>query len=443
MNEEKYIAAIEISSSKIIGTVGRFKNGVLDVIAVEQEKMVECVKYGIIQNIEETNNHICQILNKLERRPGVTPKEIIGVYIGLSGRSIRNIPYEVTRNLPEDTEITIDIINSIKEEALRATIDSTLEILDAIPRSYFINKTETKTPVGTIGNSIKAQFDLIVCRPILKNNIIRVFNKNGLNIRGFFITPISMANMVLTSEEKRLGCMLVDYGAETTSVSIYRNGNLAYLATLPLGSRNISRDITSLNVLEGRAEELKTTSGNAIASENPSTLNYNGIKLSDISNIVVARSEEIVANIIEQINLAQLKDEQLPGGIIAAGGGFNLNGMIQLLEQQSNLKVRRASLPSTVILEDTKAPAFESLQVISILKAGTDNNDIEDCLKTPVTQDLPPINGGYKHPEENKKNEGKNIEEEINRNNTIIDKLKSKIQSMFSVKEDEGDTEFE
>lgn len=443
MNEEKYIAAIEISSSKIIGTVGRFKNGVLDVIAVEQEKMVECVKYGIIQNIEETNNHICQILNKLERRPGVTPKEIIGVYIGLSGRSIRNIPYEVTRNLPEDTEITIDIINSIKEEALRATIDSTLEILDAIPRSYFINKTETKTPVGTIGNSIKAQFDLIVCRPILKNNIIRVFNKNGLNIRGFFITPISMANMVLTSEEKRLGCMLVDYGAETTSVSIYRNGNLAYLATLPLGSRNISRDITSLNVLEGRAEELKTTSGNAIASENPSTLNYNGIKLSDISNIVVARSEEIVANIIEQINLAQLKDEQLPGGIIAAGGGFNLNGMIQLLEQQSNLKVRRASLPSTVILEDTKAPAFESLQVISILKAGTDNNDIEDCLKTPVTKDLPPINGGYKHPEEDKKNEDKNIEEEINRNNTIIDKLKSKIQSMFSVKEDEGDTEFE
>lgn len=443
MNEEKYIAAIEISSSKIIGTVGRFKNGVLDVIAVEQEKMEECVKYGIIQNIEETNNHICQILHKLERRPGVTPKEITGVYIGLSGRSIRNIPYEVTRNLPEDTEITTDIINSIKEEALRATIDSTLEILDAIPRSYFINKTETKTPVGTIGNSIKAQFDLIVCRPILKNNIIRVFNKNGINIRGFFITPVSMANMVLTSEEKRLGCMLVDYGAETTSVSIYRNGNLAYLATLPLGSRNITRDITSLNVLEGRAEELKTTSGNAIASENPSTLNYNGIKLSDISNIVVARSEEIVANIIEQINLAQLKDEQLPGGIIAAGGGFNLNGMIQLLEQQSNLKVRRASLPSTIILEDTKAPAFESLQVISILKAVTDNNDIEDCLKMPVTQDLPPVDDGYKHPEENKNPEGNDREEQINRNNTIIDKLKSKIQSMFSVKEDEGDTEFE
>ena len=36
--------------------------------------------------------------------------------------------------------------------------------------------------------------------------------------------------MILTPEEKRLGCMLVDMGAETTTVSIYKEGHLVYFA---------------------------------------------------------------------------------------------------------------------------------------------------------------------------------------------------------------------
>lgn len=399
---ERYVAAIEISSSKIIGAVGVTRGrGDLTVLAIEQEKGVECVRYGRIQNVEEAYLRLQRIIDKLERRPSVSPRRITGVYVSLAGRSMRNISAHIDRRLPDDTEIGETLLADLRAEALRQSIDSSLEIVDAVPRTFRVNRTETKRPAGMIGNEIEATYDLIACSPVLRRNIERaVQDKLRLHINGFVVTPLALGHLILSDDERRLGCMLVDMGAETTTVSIYRNGNLHYLATLPLGSRNITKDITTLNVLEEHAEDIKLSSGNAIAAEHHSSINLNGIKLSDVSNLVVARAEEIVANINEQINYADMNDESLPGGIIAVGGGFKLNGMTELLERQSNLRVRLGRLPAYVDLEDTKAPSLESMEVVSVLYAGATLPEAASdvCLETPHREDLPAT--GEENPDE-------------------------------------------
>ncbi|MBP3299482.1 MAG: cell division protein FtsA [Muribaculaceae bacterium] len=390
MSQEKYIAAIEICSSKIIGAVGRVDaGGKLKVIAIEQEATVECVYHGVIQNVEETANRIAAVISRLEQRPAVAPRKIKSLYVGLAGRSLRNITREIARNLPEDTDITEELLESMRDEAMRANIDSSLEIIDAVPGRYLVNKIETKSPVGTAGSSLQATYQLLVARPQLQKHLRRVISdKVGLDIASIVITPLAVGKLILSADERRLGCMLVDLGAETTTVSIYRGGSLVYLAVLPIGSRNITLDITTLNMLEKDAEDMKTTIGNAIASDNISNLNINGVRQSDVSNLVVARAEEIVANILEQINYAGLDDSQLPGGIITIGGGFNLNRMDELLRRQSELNVRRGSLPSDVILEDIKAPSYETIEVISILSAGR-AQDAPACLEIPHKETLP------------------------------------------------------
>ena len=172
---ERYIAAVEISSSKIIAAVGKTSGaGQLDVIAVEQENCVDGVRYGIIQNLEETALMTARIINRLEQRPGVAPRKIKSVFVGRSGRSLRNIPTEVSINLPDDTEITDDIINRLRSDALRTAIDNSLEVVDAVPRIYKIGKSETHSPKGAVGNCIHATYDLVVCRPELKRNIKRL-----------------------------------------------------------------------------------------------------------------------------------------------------------------------------------------------------------------------------------------------------------------------------
>ncbi|MDE6695936.1 MAG: cell division protein FtsA [Muribaculaceae bacterium] len=391
MATDKYIAALEISSSKVIGSVGIVgKSGQLEIIAVEQEKSADSVRYGQIQNIEETSNLINYVMDRIERRPNIAPREITGVYVGLSGRSFRSIPIDVSMALPDDTEITDSIIARLKANALEADIDSSLEIVDAVPRIFCVGKTETHRPKGMMGNQISATYDLIVGRPAIQNNLKRVLtDRLGLEIKGIVVTPLATGQIALNEHEKKLGCMLVDIGAETTTVTIYTRGNLVYYATLPFGGRNITRDLMALNELENKAEELKINFGNAIA---PNTLSQEKVgrhKQSDISNYVVARAEEIVANIVEQINYAKLTEKDIPEGIVLCGGGARLNGMVELIGKFTGLKVRMATLPSFIKMSDINGQNMESLQMAAIMYAGTESAD-DDCLQLPPAQEPEP-----------------------------------------------------
>lgn len=403
MKDDRYIAAIEISSSKIMAAVGKMHiDGSLDIIATEQVRGVESVRYGIIQNLEETSMRVNRVLDKLQMKPAVSPREITGIYVGLSGRSLRSIRTEVELNLADETEISDDILARLRDQALDTAIDSSLEVVDAIARIYYVGNTETNSPKGVVGNKIRAVYDLIVCRPELLRNLRRTLqDKIGLDIKGVVVTALATAQVVLTSDEKRLGCMLVDMGAETTTVTIYKNGALVYYATLPMGSRFITQDITTLNVLEERAEEMKITMGNALARDTSSTLNMHGIKTQDVNNLIVARAEEIVANVVEQIKYAELTDSDLPAGLICIGGGAKLNGMTELLAHQTDMQVRIGHLPSYINLEEAKSPSSEIVQVASVLYAGGSEGK-DECLEIPQQQDLPYTGDGDDSEEEEK-----------------------------------------
>lgn len=395
MDIEKNVVAIEISSSKIIVAVGRAQEGgVLEIVASEQEKGVEGVRYGVIQNLEDTSLRINRILGILERKPILAPRRVTGMYVGLSCRSLRSIATTVSMELPNETEITDEILTRLREQALMSSVDSSLVVVDAVPRSYKIGgRNETITPKGVVGDSITAVFDLVVCRPEIQRNILRTIqDKVGIPVRGVVITPLATGQLILTSEQKRLGCMLVDMGAETTTVTIYKGGHLVYFATIPLGGRNITRDITSLNILEERAEEIKITSGNAVPRDSVSTLSYNGVRDSDVSNLIVARAEEIVVNILEQIRYANLKDQDLAAGIICIGGGSRLNGIMDLLQSKSRLNVMRGQLPNYISVKDTTMSQIESIEVASVLYVGAMNSNGEDCLEQPKREELP-VNG--------------------------------------------------
>lgn len=437
---ERYIAAVEISSSKIIAAVGKTSGeGQLDIIAVDQETGVDGVRFGIIQNLEETSMKVARLVSRLEHHSLIAPRKISGVFVGLSGRSVKSITTEVDLNLPPESEITDEILDKLKVEAQRRAIDNSLEVVDAVPRVYKVGHAEMHNPKGAIGNHIRATYDLIVCRPELKRNLTRTIpEKLGIRIEGFVVTALATGHLILNPDEKRLGCMLVDIGAETTTVTIYRKGYLRYFVTLPLGGRNITRDITSLNVLEESAEEMKITSGNAIPRDPISSVNLNGVKLSDVNNLVVARAEEIVANIIEQIEYAGLKESDLPGGIICIGGGSRLNGMTDLIHQQSGLPVRVGKIPDYVQLSDVKGANWDVVEVASIMYAGATLSDLE-CLETPQAEELPKTGTAPLDEEPEPDPDGEPELQKPSRTSKFFEKMGRRLGSIFSSPDDDSE----
>lgn len=391
MKEERYIAALEISSSKIIGAVGAVTpDGSLRIIAMDKEESKDSVRYGMIQNPEEVASRVIKIVEKLNNNPAVAPKKIKGIFVGLSGRSMHSIHSDVKITYPEETEITEETLRGLKNDAKNILLDSNLEIIDIIPQSYHIDGLETTSPKGAIGKSVTADYVLIAGRTELRRNILRALpERTGLHINKLVLVPLAAADLVLSDEEKRLGCMLVDFGAETTTVCIYHKGALCYYATLPLGGRNITIDLTTLSMLEEKAEEIKIESGKAIPFGKASTINISGVKLSDINNLIVARAEEIVANVIQQIFYANLKIKDLPGGIICIGAAANLTGLTDLIAEQSGMNVRMGTLPPFIQMSDNRARRNEAIQIAALLNAGASVKD-RTCLEMPEMPDPEP-----------------------------------------------------
>ncbi|MCM1518788.1 MAG: cell division protein FtsA [Pseudoflavonifractor sp.] len=383
MEQQRYIVALEIGSSKIRGAAGALdSNGALTVLAIEEEPLIDCVRYGVIQNVEEVSTRVNRIMRKIENRSGISPRKVKAVYVALGGRSLAASQIDIERPLPEEMEITERMVEQIKADAMRTTL-SDRDTVDVMIRDFMIDNQESITPVGMFGRHIDATLNVISCRPQIKRNIDRVVNERlQLKINGYIVRQTAIADLVLSKDEKRLGCMLVDLGAETTTVSIYKGGVMRYMATLPMGSRNITRDIaTGLNKLEERAEELKKAVGDASpSSEMPQHRNLDGIDTTEINNFVQARAGEIVANILEQMNYGGITD--LPCGIVIVGGGAKLKGISHLIESQSKLPLRIGTPTSTVRIADAKIQGADTVDVIAILDAASRRTPMM-CMEAP------------------------------------------------------------
>lgn len=382
MMEEKNIIAIEIGSSKIKGALGSYApTGTLTVKAVEEEPLLDWVRYGAVSNVEETSRLVNRIIRKIENR--VAPSKVTTVYVALGGRSCCSMRRDVERNLPEEREITEQILSELRSEAASAPLPDR-DLLAVVPRQYVIDKTEVSRPKGTVGHNIRFSANLITCRLPTKRNIDILFNdKLQLEIGGYEVRQLALGDLVLTSEEKKLGCMLVDFGAETTTVSIYKKGRLQYLNTLPMGSRNITRDITSLNYLEEKAEELKRKQGNA-SSNVAAVAHANGIDYTTLNNLVSHRAGEIIANINKQIEYAGYTASQLSGGIVIVGRGSRLAGFNERLQTKTTMKIRSGSISQPEVrIADSRISASDAADVISVLyKAAI--HGARECLKMDV-----------------------------------------------------------
>jgi cell division protein FtsA len=395
-----FIAAIELTSSRIAGIAGKTNpDGSLYIQAYATEDASSCVRKGIVFNIDETAQALTAIINKLETQ---LEQSIAKVYVGIGGLSTHTCLNKIEREVNNEEIITPALVDAICDENL-ASKPEDMDILDVAPQEYIIDNTPQVRAVGVAGQHIMAQYLNIVARTALKKNLEHSFEKAQIEIADLLIAPTALAQVVLTEAEMRSGCALVDFGADTTTVSVYKNSLLRYLAVIPLGGNNITRDLTTLQMEDGEAERLKLSLGDMRYEEEntdvPNTFmteDGRSIELFQLNKIIYARQSEIIANILHQIQLSEY-DDRLLSGVVLTGGGANMKHLEDIFRQQSKItKVRTARFVQPVI---ETAGSF-------LLKDGTQNTLIgllamgkENCAnpeekkpeEVPPLPELPPI----------------------------------------------------
>ena len=396
MATTEFIAAIELGSSKVTGIAGRKNSdGSMQVLAYAKEDSSSFIRKGIIYNLDKTAQSLTSIINKLE---GDLKNSIAKVYVGIGGQSLRTVRNVVSRDLNEETIISQELVDAICDENLEIPLVD-MDILDVAPQEYKIGNNLQADPVGVAGSHIEGRFLNIVARASIKKNLERCFEQAKIEIADLLISPLVTANAVLSESERRSGCALIDFGADTTTISVYKNNILRFLPVLPLGGNSITRDITSMQMEEEEAERLKITFGNVMyeeeESEEAATCQLEDgsrtVELQALNNIIEARAEEIITNVWNQIQLSGY-DDKLLSGIIITGGAANLKNLDTMLRKRSKIeKIRTARSIRNTIQTDSDLIKKDGTQntLFGLLFEGKENC----CLieTRPVTHSQPVI----------------------------------------------------
>ena len=265
MGQTNYIVAIELSSSRITGAAGIETHNGMKIIATASEPVDGFISKGIVRNVDKTSETITNVINNLETAlfkeagEGITIKK---AYISLSGLTLQSRHSRVTRNFGTHTKITADHINELAIEN-----DRTFQIpdgyirVDVIEQEFKTDGKVNRDPIGAPAMAIEGNYLNIMIKKQFLDQLYESFNMAETEIAELFIAARMDADIILAKDERRNGCALVNIGADTTTIAVYNNEQLRKLTVVPLGSRNITRDISCEKLSFDQAEAIKICRG--------------------------------------------------------------------------------------------------------------------------------------------------------------------------------------
>ncbi|WP_315118054.1 cell division protein FtsA [uncultured Clostridium sp.] len=358
MNE--YVVGIDIGSSKVCAAAGRLdRNNKIQIIGIASTPC-SGLKRGIVVDIDSTAEGIIKALEQLER---MIDSKIKDIYISIPGEIC-----EITSNRgvvavsAEDREITKNDVDRVLKAAKIISVPSDKEIVGVVPEQFVVDGYDNITdPVGMCGMRLEVDSQIIMCQSTIISNLFKSINKAGFQSKGMVFQPIATALSVIKSEEMKIGTLLLDIGAETTNISVFKDNRLVFNDKLPLGGNTITNDISlCLKLPQSEAEKVKIKYGNIADSFDNEDfkirINANYDSIVEVSNnllndIIAARIEEIMYLLKKNLDLHGYLEEI--SGIVVVGGGISLvKGSIDICREILGKPVR-IGIPEYIGAEDT------------------------------------------------------------------------------------------
>jgi cell division protein FtsA len=349
MNKTDIIVGLDIGTTKIAAIVGRRnEHGKIEILGYGNTESIG-VKRGVVSNIENTVHSISTAIELAEKSSGV---DIKFVNVGIAGQHIKSLQHKGSI-IRKDIEIEISQqdLDTLHQNMFNLNMNPGEEIIDVIPQEYIVDGEEgIKQPIGMLGNTLEANFHIIIGQTAAAKNIYKCVRKAGLEVVDLLLEPIASADAVLSEEEKEAGVVLVDIGGGTTDIAIFQDGIIRHTSVIPFGGEILTEDIKEgCSIIRKHAEELKIKFGSALASENreDEVVAIPGLRgrqpkeisLKNLANIIQARMEEIIEHVYYEIKNSGY-EKKLIAGIVLTGGGALLKHLSQLTEFMTGMDTR-------------------------------------------------------------------------------------------------------
>ncbi len=339
---DKFYTAIDIGTSRVtvlvsrVGTEGDLKVFGTGIVPSEG------IQRGRVENIEDAKASVHAAMTQAQRYMGETDPS--GVYVSVSGSHISSVNRrEVLDNQAEAEDISAKMLHSMLQGSF-PNVEKDQQVLHVIPMGYTVDGLSgVRNPLGLAGKIIEVETHVVMGESVVLQNTAKAVESKDTFVKSMVLQGIASAEATLTGDEREMGVVLLDIGAGTTDLVIYRQGNPWYSTVLPVGAHSLTRDLaaalqTSLHV----AEDIKVKWGSVHADSIPAgeTVEIPGmqkhwqrpIPRRALAEPLGERMTEILKMALTKVRQAGLKDWPI-GGMVITGGGAQMEGLPQLVAE--------------------------------------------------------------------------------------------------------------
>lgn len=348
------IVGIDIGTSKICTMIGRInKNCQVEILG---KGMVSCngLKKGMIVDIDSVAGSIRASVDEAESSANM---KIGSAYVNIHGMHINVMNNKAWASISNgNREITQKDVDNLLYAVRDVEIDEDRQLIDVIPRQFIIDGyDEIIDPTGMVGTRLEVDADIIAGKITSVQNIIKSLERAGLKIDGIVAEAFATGEMLLTSDEKDIGVIMLDIGGGITDISVFQGKRLVFYDSIPVGGDHITNDIAiGLRISNAESEKIKRQYELALTSlikndQEVTVFDINenkkkNVKISEVVDIIEARVYEIFSLCKNQCIKAGVF-KNIAGGIVLAGAGISyVDGNKQLAAEVFELPVRVAAI---------------------------------------------------------------------------------------------------
>jgi len=438
------ILGIDVGSSKTVAIIADIGDEpTITGVGIAKSKGI---KKGTITNIELASNSIKQAVTDAKRIAGTQVNKAI---VSISSAYSQSLSSHGIVNVPTN-EITISEINRAIQTAIyNANIPKDFVLLQAIPYAFKVDDiTEIEDPEGMSGSRLEVFIHIVVVQQSAIDNIKKMLKLAGIGIENIVLSSFASAIATLNEDEKEQGVALIDIGATTSDVAIFKDNAIRWTGFLPVGSHHITNDLAmALHTTLLKAEEIKLNIDKYKDDdiiEVPLIGDENHTKSSDINSIkeiMNARINETLF-LLDNKLLKESGFKEVITGIVLTGGFAKLHNLRERFELFGNIAVRVAK-PKEIngLFDNLKSPEFSTAVGLIIYALGkhssyeVDSNrvfrskyKIEDT-ETHINEEFQPLAKPQSQIDE--KEEIVDIVDKTHQNTSIFSKFKVWFDNLF------------
>jgi cell division protein FtsA len=339
---------IDIGSQKIKACLSVVQDKeTLDLLAV-YETETRGFSDTSVNDIGQFSSAIGTALDALIKKSQVRFRD---VYLAVGGDMVDT---RVSRAVLPLTErgnklITEHDVRAARRQAVLLGVRLDEEVLCDFVRFFKVDDVDVALdPVGLYGRKLEVEITMVVSNNTRLRNIGKAVKQAGFEVNNVYYSAEALSQAVLSREQRQGGVMLVDAGARTTHILIFKEGLLKYETRIQSGGDEITRKIAGkLDIPFVLAEDIKKSY--ARVSETPSAESLEEILIKkDQAFVPVKRAvlNEVVDTEIAAL-IGHLRSAirasghagQLKSGIVMAGGGTLIPGILERVEKDMLMPV--------------------------------------------------------------------------------------------------------